>query len=191
MCNVEGSRIPYPKLCKYIRFKSKKIINLDTPAISLAQPISTQSPFGQLWFISCGERRYQRFPFKELISVLNRSVWICVQVILAVVPVAFKYFSVDLSKGIRDIKSTYKCILPVMKVLIEQGDNLITCETYPSRLRWVSAAYILVAEVLSKKLWEARIRNPFITRVSPKQEKSRIFHIKRIYYKFKFLFQNL
>lgn len=125
------------------------LINQHDPAAALALPISTKNRFSQLRFISCGERGYYALPFQELIDVFHRSVWICLIVIVAVVPSSYKYLSVAFHEQLEKIQSFYKAMAAILKVLVEQGDNLVTGGKHPHRLKWILAAYILVALVLS------------------------------------------
>lgn len=98
-------------------------------------------PF-RLRFLTCGERSKGSIAYRELINVYTLSVWILILLTTLFVAITIKVIS-----------KSEKCILfhllPIIKILLEQGDPFSDSIRNNYHLRWNIGLFLLAALVLS------------------------------------------
>lgn len=130
-----------------VNLQAQKLLN-ELPGLALVFPLASVNRFSSLRFISCGERGFQPLPFQGLLDVFHKSVWILLLLVLIVIPNLLKYIYMACETH-KKVKAFRVYALSALKVLLEQGDDLISSGKNPLRMKWIVSSYILVAVVLS------------------------------------------
>ncbi|CAL8129397.1 unnamed protein product [Orchesella dallaii] len=111
---------------------------------------------GALTFVSCGRRQLQSIPFSELVNVYDNSVWVCGVITLLVLMYILNRL-IDSSN--RQFCSFFSQSLPLIKVLVEQGDPFPAAMLRNYRIAPVIAVFLLVGIVLSNGYKNTNVYN--------------------------------
>ncbi|CAL8146799.1 unnamed protein product [Orchesella dallaii] len=137
---------------------------------AISHPLAIDDPGHKLGFISCGNRPIDYLAFRELVRVFDLQVWICVCVIyLATVPIILCILewvsgNTKLNGNVqRNVFSSRIFLQPII-ILLEQGSAFTNQHLNVASIRWIAAAVILVAIVLSNSYKYDNVYNMMLPR---------------------------
>ncbi|CAL8147267.1 unnamed protein product [Orchesella dallaii] len=141
---------------------------------AISHPLAIDDPGHKLGFISCGNRPIDYLAFRELVRVFDLNVWICVCIIyLTIVPITFcilEWLSEDYKLNgnvqgvtIQNVFSSRIFLQPIT-ILLEQGSAFTNKHLNVTSTRWIAAAVILVAIVLSNAYKYDNVYNMMLPR---------------------------
>lgn len=144
--------VPHYKL----HLETTKTINDDAPFSLLFR---TRVPLASIRFVSCGKRGFKPLPFQELLNVFELPVWILIVIVAICFPITFRYLSKRKSRrgGPLNFKFTY--VFSVFKILLEQGDDLISSAINSWRWKIFVGIWALLAVVLSNAYKSTNVYN--------------------------------
>ncbi|CAL8146802.1 unnamed protein product [Orchesella dallaii] len=137
------------------------IIQLDNRIypIAVSHPLALEDPNRKMGFIACGSAAMQAFPFRDFFWVFDWYVWACLIIfnwtIMPIIMCVMEWLSESNQTNPSFQQATQKSVFlsrvffqPVI-ILLEQGSAFTTKHLSNAATRWVAAALILVAVVLS------------------------------------------
>ncbi|CAL8146571.1 unnamed protein product [Orchesella dallaii] len=126
---------------------------------AVSHPLAIDDPSQKVGFIACGDRPIDYPAFRELVRVFDLHVWICVCIIyLAIVPIILCILewlsenyklNVNVQRVTRQNVFSSRIFLQPITILLEQGNAFTNKHLNVGAIRWIAAAVILVAIVLS------------------------------------------
>ncbi|CAL8146871.1 unnamed protein product [Orchesella dallaii] len=141
---------------------------------AVSHPLALDDPIRKMGFISCGSSAVQALAFRELFRVFDGYLWTCLVVfnliIMPVVLCIIVYLSdknqttSDLPGAVRKISFSSRFFFQPVIILLEQGGAFTNKNLNAAALRWVAAALILVAIVLSNSYKYDNVYNIMLPR---------------------------
>ncbi|CAL8146811.1 unnamed protein product [Orchesella dallaii] len=141
---------------------------------TVSHPLALDNPMRKIGFISCGSSAVRGLPFRELFRVFDGYVWVCLVIINSIVmPIilCIMEWVSDKNQNTSDppdasqknLFSSRMFFQPVI-ILLEQGGAFTNKHLNTAALRWVAAALILVAIVLSNSYKYDNVYNMMLPR---------------------------
>ncbi|CAL8140592.1 unnamed protein product [Orchesella dallaii] len=141
---------------------------------AVSHPLPLKDSNRKMSFIACGSTAMQALPFRELFRVFDEYVWGCLIIfnwtIMPIILCGIDWLSENNQRKPNDSKKTRKCVFssrvffqPVI-ILLEQGSAFTTKHLDNAATRWVAAALILVAVVLSNSYKYDNVYNMMLPR---------------------------
>ncbi|CAL8140598.1 unnamed protein product [Orchesella dallaii] len=141
---------------------------------AVSHPLLLKDANRKMSFIACGSTAMQALPFRELFRVFDEYVWACIIIfnwkIMPIILCGIDWLSENNQRKPNDSKKTLKSVFssrvffqPVI-ILLEQGSAFTAKHLDNAATRWVAAALILVAVVLSNSYKYDNVYNMMLSR---------------------------
>ncbi|CAL8146814.1 unnamed protein product [Orchesella dallaii] len=180
ICNTKSIKLEELELT--LRFEGfvgdSSIIQLEENIYPTAvpHPVALDDPIRKMGFISCGSSQVLALPFRELFRVFDRYVWACLFIInLIVMPIILcivewlsdqNHITPNLQDAVgKNVFSSRFFFQPVY-ILLEQGGAFTNKHLNAAAVRWVAAALLLVAIVLSNSYKYENVYNMTLPRTT-------------------------
>ncbi|CAL8146736.1 unnamed protein product [Orchesella dallaii] len=173
-CNLRDYTL---KLTDYLPVQlSPTLIHLENTIYptAVSHPLAIDDPNHKLGFIACGSRSMDYFAFRELLWVFDSYVWMCLGIIyLTIVPITIctmiwlsenNILKTNSQHAARSNVFSSRIFLQPITILLEQGDAFTNKHLNVAAIRWVAAALILVAIVLSNSYKYDNVYNMMLPR---------------------------
>ncbi|CAL8146796.1 unnamed protein product [Orchesella dallaii] len=144
--------------------------------IAVPHPLALDDPIRKMGFISCGSSSVLGLPFRELFRVFDSYVWACLFIINSIVmPIILcivewlsdqNHITSDPSDASQNGLFSSRMFFQPVIILLEQGGAFTNKHLNTAALRWVAAALILVAIVLSNSYKYDNVYNMMLPRTT-------------------------
>lgn len=138
------------------KLRREVLVNVEGAHATLPYLITVENKLDALQFVSCGQRSFRPFPFKELISVFDNKIWLLLIIMyMAALPNMF-WLHKKVTRFGKWIQLDYT--LAGWKILLEQGEDILE-NSRNSGFKIMSASFILMGVVLNNAYKNTNVYN--------------------------------
>ncbi|CAL8146808.1 unnamed protein product [Orchesella dallaii] len=183
ICNTKSIKLQQLDFApRFVRFEGfvgdSSIIQLEEHIypIAVPHPLALDDPIRKMGFISCGSSPVLGLPFRELFRVFDSYVWACLFIINSIVmPIILcivewlsdqNHITSDPPAASQTGLFSSRMFFQPVIILLEQGGAFTNKHLNTAALRWVAAAVLLVAIVLSNSYKYDNVYNMMLPRTT-------------------------